>query len=182
MRFPASVAGVRGELRPSNDAESGRFTLTAGGVTRPVDGPEDWVEGAELGAEVSVDYGGFTLTVRRAPKGKRYRASALGVRGEERVDEELALWSLLEALGEERAPRACFFCKWADVEAGGGWGNYGCFVEASAAYEKYCAGESGAALKWVTSLGPRWIDPWESCDRFRLRPVGFGYRVRPEKP
>ncbi len=132
------------------------------------------------GVQVTIDYARFAVTVWRDAAGKtHYRGSRGDVSGPERGDAEAALRTLLDVLGDADAPRACFFCRWSDVENGTGWGHLGCFVDRKAAYDHFVTATGGPGLKWVTGLGCGWVDEWHSCDEFEVRPIGYGYRGRP---
>jgi len=165
-------------VREALDEEAAALIWEHASGPRVADHPDDFVFDS---VEVEIDYGPFALHVRRGTTSRMlYRARIGDVVGPEHSDEERALWSVLELVGD--APRACFFCKWSDVEASTGWGNFGCFVEQRAAYERYVAEHAGkASLKWVSSLGCTWVEPFHGCDRFELRPIGFGYRGRPAR-
>jgi hypothetical protein len=149
-----------------------------------VDLPADLAAALQPGEELVVNYGPFAMGLRRDGEGRVWLRGALGeAQGPERQDEELALWALLEALGEERAPRACFYCRWSDVEPSSGWGNLGCFLQAGPAYDRFLAEAKPGQLRWITSRLPlRWVREWESCPAFALRPHGLGYRGRPARP
>lgn len=169
--YRAIVDGVTHEIR---DKE-----WHYGGGVVEIDHPADFVAPLAPGVVVRLDFDRFALDVWRDAAGKpRYRASSGASVGAETHDEERALWSLLTTLGDERAPRACFFCRWSDVEPSTGWGHLGCFVENQAAYTSAATSDEPRRRKWVTSLGCTWVDEWDGCDEFSVRPRGYGYRGR----
>ncbi len=167
-------------MRVSEGDESGRFTLVHGDELVPIDHPSDALALVEVGEVVAADFGRFELLMQKGEDGKtRYRASAEGVIGPEHEDEELACWGLLALLGDDHAPRACFFCRWSEVEPSSGWGNLGCAVAHREAYHRVATSSEARKRKWGASGLLRWVDEWFSCDAFEVRPVGYGYRGRP---
>jgi hypothetical protein len=180
----ASACDRSAQVRPARDDEPGLWTWEFDGRSIPVDVPSDFTAAVDRGVEVTIDYARFSLIVWRGADGAlRYRAVLGAVAGPERRDEELALWALLEQLGDTASPRACFFCRWSDVEPGSGWGNLGCFVAQKVEYDAIATSEDNRRRKWVTStLPPVWVDEWYACDQFEVRPIGYGYRGRPDNP
>lgn len=149
------------------------------GTVVEVDQPADFLTPLAPGVEVRLDFERFALHVGRDEDGKpRYRAIVGDRVGADSNDEERALWSLLTALGDDQAPRACFFCRWSDVEPSTGWGHLGCFAENKAVYASAAESDEPRRRKWVTSLGCSWVDEWDGCDEFEVRPLGYGYRGR----
>jgi hypothetical protein len=137
------------------------------------------VRAAEDDEEGTADFGRFSLAMWTAEDGHpRYRAQAQSVQGPVDEDEERACWGLLARLGDENAPRACFFCRWSDVEPSTGWGHLGCGVALAEDFHRRATSPDPRTRKWI-SCGLDWVDEWHSCERFEVRPQGYGYRGRP---
>ena len=179
--FAAIIGGARFVVRASAGDEPGNFTLEHGDARIPVDHPSDLLAAAPAGERVTADYGAFTLTVWQGEDGRpRYRAAAQGKEpAEDDDDEERACWRLLALLGDASAPRACFFCRWSEVEPSAGWGNLGCAVESATAYDAIARSTDSRRRKWGPQGLLEWVDEWAVCERFEVRPLGYGYRGRP---
>ena len=177
--FHAIIGGARFLVRKALDEEPGTWTLVLGEQLVDVDEPKDLLKVAAPGDRVSADFGAFSITMWRDADRTWYSAAAEGVAGAANTDLEEACWALLRELGDDRAPKACFFCKWSDVEPSTTWGNMGCAVANAAQYEEVATSSDGRRRKW----GPQplmsvWVDEWFACERFTVRPKGFGYRGR----
>ncbi|MBL8952329.1 MAG: hypothetical protein JNK82_16235 [Myxococcaceae bacterium] len=179
--FTAIIGGHRFTVRGATRDEPGNFTLCFGEQRVEVDDPEDLLAVVATGEEVIADFGRFALTLSRPAGGRvQYTAHAAGVKGPAADDVELACWGLLELLGDERAPRACFFCRWSEVEPSTGWGNLGCTVGSRAEYDRVATSPDARRRKWSsTALIQEWVDEWHGCAHFEVRPKGYGYRGRP---
>lgn len=183
--FAAIVRGERCLVRQAEGDEEGNFTLVLGDARIAVDHPSDLVRAVPEGEAVVASFGPFELVMRRAEDGRcRYVARTPAkdgtlVTGPEDTDEEIALWRLLERLGDDQAPRACFFCRWSEVEPSTGWGNMGCAVRHADAYDAVATSTEPRRRKWGPQSMLSWVDEWQTCDRFEVRPVGYGYRGRP---
>jgi hypothetical protein len=179
----ASVGNESGDVRAARGDESGNWTWEFGERLVHIDQPSDFTSAVEQGVEVKIDYGRFGLIVWRSVDGQlHFRGTAGGTTGPERNDDELAMWALLDEVGDAATPRACFFCRWSDIEPSTGWGNLGCFVDRKAAYDEIATCNDPRRRKWVSStLKPVWVDEWYYCEQFELRPVNYGYRGRPKR-
>ncbi len=177
--FAAIIGGRRFVVRGAQGDETGNFTLVFGEERVHVDDPADLLKVVTPGERVMVDFGAFGVTVWRDAQ-VWYAAHAEGVKGPACPDLEAACWALLEVLGDTRAPHACFFCRWSDVEPSTGWGNLGCAVDRRADYDRVATSSDARTRKW----GPQpllleWVDEWYGCGRFEVRPRRYGYRGRP---
>jgi hypothetical protein len=178
--YRAIVRGTPHLVRPAVDEETGNYTLELGDARIHVDHPADLLAAVTDGEEVTADFETFSLTVRRAEDGRpRYRASAQGVTGPEDKDEEIACWRLLDLLGDENAPVACFFCLWSEVEPSTGWGNLGCAIKYADTYHDIATSTDTRRRKYGPSGMLDWVTEWHRCERFEVRPYGYGYRGRP---
>lgn len=181
----AELRGERYPVQPSEGDERGVWTLVCGTERLAVDVPEDLLAAVPAGESVTADFGSFTLTLCRAEDGRtRYRAAARGADGHEvtgptETDDESACWGLLALLGDEQAPRACFFCRWSDVEPSTGWGHLGCAVAHAETYHRLATAAEPRRRKWGPQELLDWVDEWHTCERFDVRPPGYGYRGRP---
>ena len=175
--FHAIVGGARFPVRAAVDGEPGNFTLVMGEQRFPIDHPAELLRAAQPGEKVVADFGRFSLTVWRDER-VWYRAAADGAVGPDDTDDERACWRLLDVLGEERAPHACFFCRWSEVEPSTGWGNLGCAVKHAAEYDAVATSSDARRRKWGAQALLEWVDEWFSCERFAVRPKGYGYRGR----
>jgi hypothetical protein len=98
-------------VRPVGDDEDvdGRVVWETDGGAVAIDVPEDLATAVAPAVAVTIDYG-VELTVWRDDRGAVHdRGSRGGVSGGDRLDDEAALWALVDALGDAAAPRACFF-------------------------------------------------------------------------
>ena len=180
LPYKALLRGRSYPVRPATAAEEGLFTLELDTTCVSIDEPSDLVAVVEQGAEATADFGAFLLVMWRAPDGRlRYRARTQDVSGSASPDDETACWSLLDALGDARAPRACFFCRWSDVEPSTGWGHLGCAVDHSEDYHAVATSSDARRRKWGPQSLLTWVMEWHSCPRFEVRPLGYGYRGRP---
>lgn len=183
----AELLGGRYLVRPAEGDEAGTWTLVCGTEHFPVDTPADLLAAAPPGTAVTADFGSFRLTLWSAEDGRpRYRAGVRARDGAEitgavETDDERACWSLLAILGDERAPRACFFCRWSDVEPSTGWGHLGCAIEHAEAYHRVATEAEPRKRKWGTQGLLAWVDEWHACERFEVRPHDYGYRGRPRR-
>jgi hypothetical protein len=178
------IGGERALVRPSEGDEDGCFTLVLGARRIPVDVLADLLAAVIPGERVVADFGSFAIALRAGDDGKpRYQAlsrrNAEPVAGPVETDEELACWGLLAVLGDDRAPRACFFCRWSDVEPSTGWGHLGCAVDGAETYHAIATSPDPRRRKWGPQAMLRWVDEWHACERFEVRPLGYGYRGRP---
>jgi hypothetical protein len=173
---------VRGELvdvlpTASDDAGDGTWTCEVAGTRRYFDLPDGMLDWVEEGEWVVCSFGSFELWARRSEGRVEYRGrvelDGREVFSEASWDEEQALWSLANALPAVSVPRACFFCRWSEVEKSAGWGHLSCNVEQAAAYEHHL--EHGDR-RWPF-LTNQWVDEWHGCPKWQLRPLGFGYRA-----
>jgi hypothetical protein len=176
VAFHAIIGGARFVVRAAKDDEPGAFTLVLGEQLVAVHSPEDLLSVAD---RASCDFGAFSLTLWKQDGRTRYRASSGGVAGPDAGDEERACWGLLDVLGDAKAPRACFFCRWSDVEPSTGWGNLGCAVKHAREYDEIATSADARRRKWGAQGLLDWVDEWFACDRFEVRPRGYGYRGRP---
>lgn len=181
----AELLGERCLVRPAEDHEDGTWTLVRGAELHPVDLPEDLLAGVQPGESVTADFGSFTLTMWLAEDGRpRFRAATRSSEGAEvmgpvETNDEQACWGLLATLGDEHSPRACFFCRWSDVEPSTGWGHLGCAVASADAYDQVATSPDARRRKWGSQGMLTWVDEWHHCERFEVRPHGYGYRGRP---
>ncbi len=167
-------------VRPSREQEDGNWTLEFGEQRVPIDLPDDLLGVAAGQESVFCEFGPFTLELRRGPDGRPlYRAHAQGACGQEDRDEERACWSLLDVLGDEKAPRACFFCRWSDVEPSTGWGHLGCALAHAKTYHEVATSNDPMRRKYSASSLLDWVAEWHCCAHFEVRPFGYGYRGRP---
>jgi hypothetical protein len=91
-------------------------------VRPPLRREPGWV-GALLTAHVER----FHLHLYRGEDGRpRYSGAVGAIEGPDDCDDERAQWGLLDRLGDPPAPRACFVCRWSDVESGPGSSNLDC--------------------------------------------------------
>jgi hypothetical protein len=182
----AGIGERWGVVRAARDDEDGGWIWELDGRLIPIDVPSDFTAAVEPGVEVTIDYGRFGLIVWRDAAGQvHYRGTCGAVVGPERSDEELALWALLDQLGDGAAPRACFFCRWSEDEnpAGTGWNHLGCVLPRKAEYDAAATSDEARRRKWgCTAMVSEYVDEWHVCDEFEVRPVGYGYRGRPQKP
>jgi len=177
--YSAIIGGRRFTVRGALEDESGSFTLLFGEQRVHVDEPADLLSVVGPGEKVIADFGAFAITLWRDGR-VRYVAHADGVKGPECHDLELACWALLDMLGDEKAPRRCFFCRWSDVEPSTGWGNLGCAVERAQEYHQVATAPEPRRRKWgPQALFGDWVDEWYGCEKFEVRPRGYGYRGRP---
>lgn len=180
LPYRALLRGRAHPVRPATRDEEGLFILERDDERVSFDEPADLLSLVAHGEEVTADFDTFALVISRGSNGRPlYLARAQGVEGAQSPDDELACWTLLDALGDARAPRACFFCRWSDVEPSSGWGNLGCAVAHADAYDAVATSSDARRRKWGHTAMLSWVMEWHSCERFEVRPYGYGYRGRP---
>lgn len=183
--YAVEIRGERFVVRPSESDEDGCFTLVHGDRRLPVDLLVDLLAAVDAGERVMADFGAWAIVLWRASDARpRYQARArssegVWIDGPVDDDEERACWALLARLGDDRAPRACFFCRWSDVEPSTGWGHLGCAVAYGKTYHEVATSPDPRRRKWGPQGLLAWVDEWHLCGRFEVRPVGYGYRGRP---
>ncbi len=184
--FSLRIDGRAHLARVADEARDEAYLVDIDGATHGFDLLDEVLDMAVVDPRrgVTLDFGRFALELRRVDGRVRYRAAAVAggrrICTKEHLDEERALWELAARLPGDATPRACFFCRWSDVEPNTGWGNLACFVERADEYHQIATQGSARERKWVTAAIERsWVDDWHSCARWEPRPVGYGYRGRP---
>ncbi|MFO0602161.1 MAG: hypothetical protein U0324_03250 [Polyangiales bacterium] len=179
LPYAACCGKQRGVVRRAEGDEEGTWTWVVGDARLAIDAPDDFLRHVGAGDVVTMALGPFEVDVWRGADGKaRYRGRVDGRDGPERTDVEWALWALV---GDGEAPRACFFCRWADVEPSTGWGNLGCHALA-AGYDEVARSPDPLRRKYGRNGMAVWVVEWHGCDGFALLPRGYGYRGRRSGP
>ncbi len=174
--FRVRVGDRLADVVPAGDASDGPWVCQWGGEERSFDDVADFAALAPDGDWVTCDFGTFAVHVRKAASRVEYRAEAIieGTTIESGIhhDEEAALWELANAVAPSAVPRACFFCRYSEVEKSAGWGHLCCNVADKKSYEAWA---SSPGRTWPLLSG-KWVDEWDGCDEWEVRPRGHGYR------
>lgn len=175
LPYAARCGDRRGVVRRAEGDEESAWTWLLDGAKHPVDDPEDHLLHVPEGAVVTLEFGRFEVDLWRGADGAtRYRARAETVTGPARRDIEHALWALAEA---GVVPRACCFCRHADVEPSTGWGHLACNV-AFPEYDAIARSPDPMRRKYGRTHMNHWVVEWHGCERFEELPHKYGYRGR----